>query len=399
MTDATARSPSAPLALPREHLPRGEDFLMWPPCLQSHGYRNVDRLFATRAFRCSPEPRELPRAAEIDPAIEVDGRARSVAEYMDRHYVAGLLVLKHGHIVLERYGLGLRAPDRWSTMSTVKSMTALLAGAAVQDGHIESLDTEVQHLLPRMAGSAYDGVSIRHLLTMSSGVRWSEDYGDRHSDVNRYSKSLADRVPGGVLAQLQALPRAHAPGSVWAYNTGDTYLLGALIAAATGSTLAAYMERTIWQPAGMEFDGYYTLESAEGQEIGGSRAGMALRDIARIAQVVLDDGVIAGRRRLPEGWIAECARPAFVLDGPRTSPQRRALGVTGYGLSWWLRDDGTLLALGHAGQRILIDRGAGLALVQLAVYPEPRYASPAESDHDAELASMWSAVRAATGAW
>ncbi|OZI58829.1 serine hydrolase domain-containing protein [Bordetella genomosp. 1] len=389
---------SPPLAEPVEHLPRGEDFLLWPPCLQSYGYRIVDRLFATRTIRRGESPRPLPRAPAIDVRYTFAGESRDVGELMDRNNVAGLIAIHRGHIVLERYGLGFRPHERWSTMSTVKSMTAMLTGAALHDGAIASLDDPVTKYVPALAGCAYDAVTIRHLLTMSSGIAWEENYTDKRSHVNRYSKSLADKVPGGVLTLLRACHRAHAAGQVWHYNTGDTYLLGAVLSAATGGTLADYMSQRIWQPCGMEFDAFYTLESDAGQEIGGSRAGMTLRDIGRFAQFVLDDGVVAGRRILPQGWVAQSGTAAFEIPADLHTAHRQALGLTAYGYSWWLRDDGAMMAMGHSGQRIFIDTAAQLAVVQLAAYPEPRYVSANEPDRDAELNAFILALREGSGA-
>jgi CubicO group peptidase (beta-lactamase class C family) len=397
MREPNSNPPVQGMALPRQHLPDGDDFLMWPPCLQSYGYRNVDRLFATRTIR-SGSPRELPRGREVQVQVPVDGQALSLAQFMDRNNVAGLLAIRDGSVVLERYGLGLQAEERWSTMSTVKSMTAMLVGTAVGDGAITSIDDSVARYLPQLQGSAYEGVTVRHLMTMSSGIQWSEDYGDRESDVNRYSRSLAARTPGGVLQIMHGLQRSESPGTTWRYNTGDTYLLGALVCAATGQSLAECMSKRIWQPCGMEFDGYYTLECEEGTEIGGSRAGMALRDIGRFARLVMNDGVTdEGQRLLPAGWVDAAATPAFPLpDESQRSPHRRALGLVAYGYSWWLDNDGGMWALGHCGQRIYIHRRERLALVQLAVYPEPRYASAHEPDRDAQLASFIRALRRAS---
>jgi len=145
----------------------------------------------------------------------------------------------------------------------------------------------------------------------------------------------------------------------------------------------------------MEFDGFYTLESDGGQEIGGSRAGMSLRDIGRFAKLVLDDGAVDGKRILPEGWCTEAGAAAFHIPEEYQVAHRKALGLTGYGYSWWLRSDGSMLAMGHSGQRIFIDRRAELAVIQLAVYPEPRYASPNEPNRDAELNAFIDAVRTA----
>ncbi len=214
--------------------------------------------------------------------------------YMDRANVAGLLVIRHEKIVLERYSLGLEENVRWSSMSMIKSLTATLVGAALQQGAIASLDDAVSKYIPALRGCAYDAVTIRNLITMSSGVRWNEDYTDRNSDVNRYSKSLGDKIPGGVLALMRSLKAEHRPGSQFNYNTGDTYVLGSLISAATGKTLADYMSEMIWSRLGMEFDAFYTLESEAGQEIGGSRAGIALRDFGRFGVFLLRNGVIDG---------------------------------------------------------------------------------------------------------
>jgi CubicO group peptidase (beta-lactamase class C family) len=380
---------STPKALsqPRRHLPRGEDFLLYPPTIQPYAYRIVDQLFAHRVIARGAAPRALPRGEEIAPRYVADGCEHDVASFMDRNAIAGLLVIRHGKVVLERYGLGLQEHDRWSTMSTVKSMTAMLVGAAIRDGAIASIDDPLTRYLPDLRGSAYEGVTLRHVMTMSSGVRWNEDYADRGSDVNRYSKSLADKVPGGVLRLMASLPRAHPPGTTFLYNSGDTYLLGAALTRAIGKPLADYMSEKIWRPAGMECDAFYTLESDGGQEIGGSRAGVMLRDFGRFALFVLNDGVIDGVRVLPEGWVEAAATPAFTLA---TS---LIVDITHYGYSWWL-GEGVMAALGHAGQRIDIFRDEGLIVVTLGAFPEPAYAPPGEHNRRNEVVAFTRAVRA-----
>lgn len=362
-------------ALPRQHLPAGGEFLLLPPTQQPHAYANVDRMFATRRIARGAAARPLPRGPEVAPRYIADGAERGVDDYLERACVAGLLAIKSGRIVLERYALGLREETRWSTMSMVKSLTSTLVGAALRDGAVGSLDDAVSAYLPALRGSAYDAVAVRHLLTMSSGLRWSEDYTDRDSDVNRYSRSLGDKVPGGVLALLRALPAEHPPGQRFQYNTGDTYVLGCLLSAAVGESLASYMSRKVWMPQGMEFDAFYTLDSEGGQEIGGSRAGMALRDLGRFGQFLLGggDGV------LPQGWLAEAARPAFALE-----PAQNSFGATGYGYSWWLEQSGLLAAVGFAGQSLCLDPAEALVVVTLSCRPQPPYAGAYPVDMKAE---------------
>ncbi|WP_419899453.1 serine hydrolase domain-containing protein [Roseomonas sp. USHLN139] len=372
-------------AKPQFHIPAGGEFLLLPPTQQAFAYRNVDRMFATRAVTRGPAVRELPRGPEVAPRYSVDGVEHGVDEYIDRACIAGLLAIKSGRIVLERYALGLEESTRWSTMSMVKSLTSTLVGAALRDGAIGSLDDKVSFYVPAVRGSAYDAVAVRDLLTMSSGVAWSEDYTDRHSHVNRYSRSLGDKVPGGVLKLLGELRPEHVPGTRFLYNTGDTYLLGCLLSAATGSTIADYMTRRVWAPQGMEFDAFYTLESEGGQEIGGSRAGMALRDLGRFGLFLLE----GGHGMLPEGWLQEASRPAFTLN-----PAENSFGATGYGYSWWLQE-GVMAAVGFAGQSLCLDPAEELVVVTLSARPQPPYAAAYPIDMKAERAAFHAALTAA----
>lgn len=374
-------------ALAARHLPAGEEFLLLPPTQQPVAYANVDAIFATRVIRRGASPRVLPRGPEIAPRYRVGAAEFGLEDFLNRTQVAGLLVLRDGAIRLERYGLGLTEATRWTTMSTVKSLTAMLVGVALAEGRIGSLDEAVSAHLPALRGSAYDAVTIRHLLTMSSGVRWSEDYTDRQSEVNRYSKSLGDKVPGGVLALMRSLPSETAPGSRFAYCTGDTYVLGCLVSAVMGEGLAATMARSIWGPAGMEFDAFYTLESEGGQEIGGSRAGLALRDFGRFGQFVLEDGVAGDRRVLPEGWVAEAGRRHFALD-----PAANSYGADGYGFSWWIDPDGSMAAVGFAGQSIYVNRAVRTVIITLSCWPQPPFAAAYRTDFRSERRAFQAGV-------
>ncbi|WP_028796107.1 serine hydrolase domain-containing protein [Thalassobaculum salexigens] len=383
-----------PAAGPRPHLPPAAEFLYWPPQSQAYGYRIVDRLFHSRTVPAGGAGSAMPYGPELDLRYVSGGIERGIDAFMDHNVVAGLLVLKAGRIVLERYGLGLRDHDRWSTMSTVKSITAMLVGACIRDGVIECLDDPVERYLPAIGGSGYEGVTLRHLLTMSSGLAWSEAYADPASDVNRYSRCLAEGTPDGVITLLRGLRRTCPPGTRWAYNTGDTYLLGRVLVAALGGPLADYLSQTIWKPAGMEFDAFYTLDMPGGNEIGGSRAGMALRDFGRVGQVVLDDGVIGGRRVLPEGWVDEALSPVF-LFGPRDQDfgSIRSSRLKGYGYSWWIGEDGSAQAHGFAGQRIFLDRAERLAIVTLSAFPQLPHVPAPVPDRHGELRLFTDAVR------
>ena len=378
---------SGTIAQPRHSLPRGEDFLLLSPTWQAYAYRNVDGMFATRTISRGTDVHPLVRGAEIAPEYEMGGERRGLDDYIQRANVAGLLVLQGDTIRLERYALGLEEHLRWSSMSMIKSLTSTLVGAALQDGSIASLDDAVSRYLPALAGSAYDAVTVRSLMTMSSGVEWNEDYTDRNSHVNRYSKSLGDKVPGGVLALMRGARALHPPGTQFNYNTGDTYVLGALLSAATGRTLADYMSEKVWSRFGMEFDAFYTLESEGGQEIGGSRAGMALRDFGRFGRFLLKGGVIGDERVLPEGWLDAAGARAFGLD-----PAENNYGADGYGYSWWIDPDGAMVAVGFAGQTLYVNRKADVVIVTLSCHPQPPFAASYGVDFKAERFAFKDAV-------
>lgn len=377
------------LAYPKQHLPAGEEFLLLSPTEQATAYRNVDRMFATRRIRRGAKILELKRGFEIAPRYRADNATHTVRSYMDRARVAGLLVIKDEEIVLERYGLGLEEGMRWSTMSMIKSLTSTLVGVALGQGAIANLDEPVSTYLPALRASAYDKVSISHLLTMSSGVLWNEDYTNRDSDVNRYSKSLGDKTPGGVLALMRSLKSEHPPGRHFNYNSGDTYVLGSLISAATGRSLADYMSDNIWSPLGMEFDAFYALESEGGQEIGGSRGGIALRDFGRFGVFLLRNGAIDGAPVLPRDWVENAGRRAFVLD-----PADNSYGANGYGYSWWIDPDDSMVALGFAGQSLYVNRRSNAVIVTLSCQPQPPYSAAYAVDFKSEYHAFKEAVLA-----
>src|SRR6185436_14134616 len=188
--------------------------------------------------------------------------------FFDAQRVAGLLVIQDGHIRLERYGLGYDSTKRWTSQSVSKSITSTLVGAALKDGYIKSLDDPVSRYVAGLRGSAYDSVTIRQLLTMTSGVRWTEVYTDTTTDTWRF---YSERAPPGMtrtVSYMRKLPREAPPGTKWVYKTGETHLLGVLVAAATGQSLADYLSATIWQPYGMERAASWSTDRSR-HELGG----------------------------------------------------------------------------------------------------------------------------------
>lgn len=278
---------------------------------------------------------------------------------MARQRTAGLVIVQDGKLRLERYGLGFDGQGRWTSFSVAKSFTSTLVGAAVQDGAIRSLDDKVSQYIPGLKGSAYDDVSVRQLLTMSSGVRWNEDYEDPRSDVAEFNRAKPEEGLDATVSYMRKLPRAHPPGEVWHYNTGETNLIGVLVSSATGKTLSAYLQEKVWQPAGMEGQATWLLGKS-GHEIGGCCLQAATRDYARFGLFVLTGGKARdGRRMVPDDWFSQATTRQKDIGRPGR----------GYGFQWWTYDDGTFAAQGIFGQGIFIDPKRKLVIASNADWP------------------------------
>lgn len=329
---------------------------------QAATFRNQDLARPVRAIRAGRQPRPLPPHARSLAGMTFKSGDRTVGidDYMTRRRTTGLLVLKKGEVALERYGLGNGPESRWTSFSTAKSMTSTLAGAALHDGAIRSLDDTVSRYLPRMAGTAYQDVTVRNLLRMASGVAWTEDYDPTgKSDIAALGAALATRRPGAVLDLMASRPRAAPQGSVFNYSTGESCLLGAVVSAATGRPLADYYAEKVWGPAGMEADGYWQLESPGGLDLGGMGVSARLRDFGRFGQFILEDGEAGGQRLLPQGWRDLAGQP----DAESTGFGKLEKGYPlGYGYQWWVlprkagsAHDGAFTAQGIFGQFVYVN--------------------------------------------
>jgi len=313
----------------------------------------------------------LPRAARPLTAVKFQsrGRAWDLDDYLAVNRVAGLLVLKDGQIALELYQYGNTPRTRWMSMSIAKSITSTLIGAAIQQGKIGSIDDGVTKYLPALAGSAYDGVSIRDILLMASGVKWNEAYTDPASDRRRLLEAQIAQRPGAAMALMAALPRAAAPGTVNNYNTGETLVAGEIVRAATGMPLSQYLSERIWRKVGMEADANWWLDAPGGIEIAGSGLSATLRDYGRFGLFFMGGGVAGGEQILPPGWTVEAGTPKTLKDG-------RPLD---YGYFWWpavatsaTRDpEGAFLGEGIFGQFLYLNPRERVVIVAWSARSKP----------------------------
>lgn len=336
--------------------PTNTDVLFWSDEQRSAGFRMLDRLgwlVGSRSIAAGNDPLPLPPGEDLAPYIAMD-----IDAFMDSQRSAAIVVVQDGELVLERYGLGFGPEGRWTSFSVAKSLTSTLVGAAMQDGAIRSLEDPVSRYIPDLAGSVYDDVTIRQLLTMSSGVRWNEDYSDPQSDVALFNAHEPEEGMDATVSYMRGLEREAPAGQKWVYKTGETNLIGILVSEATGKPLADYLSEKVWQPFGMEADATWLLNST-GNEISGCCIQARTRDMARFGMFVLADGVADGERIVPEGWFGEATATHFATNRPRRS----------YGFQWWTYDDGSFAAGGIFGQGIFIDPARNLVIATNANWP------------------------------
>ncbi|MCD6673802.1 MAG: beta-lactamase family protein [Burkholderiaceae bacterium] len=331
--------------------PTNRDLLFWTQPQRDAAFRALDRLPVLAKARDVPAADKvlpLPPGPPLKLALDVD-------DYMAAQRSAALLIVHDGKLRLERYGLDFDARGRWTSFSVAKSITSVLVGAALRDGFIRSMDDKVSDYIPEMKGSAYDEVSIRQLLTMTSGVRWNEDYADPESDVARFNNHKPEDGVDALVSYLRRLPREVPAGTRWHYSTGETNLVGILLGRAIGKPLADYLSEKIWKPAGMEQKATWIL-SRTGNEISGCCIQAAARDYARFGLFVLNGARVDGRSIVPDGWLAEATTARTEIDVPER----------GYGYQWWTYADGSYAARGIFGQGIFIDPKRRIVIVSNA---------------------------------
>ena len=334
-----------------------EDVLFWSQAERSARFSRMYEIFPADRVAHGTHVHDLPQGRALTPRWP--DRSTTLARYMSQHHLAGVMVLQHGRVRLQRHAPGFGPQQRWTSFSVAKSVTSTLLGIALRQGHIHSLDDTLETYIPQLRGSAYATVTVEQLLTMTSGVRWNEDYADAHSDVAQMYRGACENAQPHVLSYLAKRPRAWPAGTHWNYNTAETDLLGILVQRATGRSLADYLSQTIWKPYGMASDAYWIKDECDGSNTGGSGLSATLADYARIGQFMLDGGRVDGQPIIAEAW----------MQGAVHRQQDVASPGRGYGYLWWTDADGSYAAIGIFGQMVYVDPARQLVIVQVGAWP------------------------------
>lgn len=326
-------------------------------------FSNMEKVFWPRTVKTAPGT-PLP-AHEPVPAITYtyDNQRLSVDDLLARQRITGLLILKDGKVVLERYQYDRTAAHRLASFSMAKTVTALLVGIAQREGHIASLDDTAEKYAPELKGSAWAPVTIRNLLRMSSGVKWNDKVmpGVATDGATLAAESFYQRGRGGVSAVSWVKESERPQGTAFNYNSAETFVLGVVLRGAIKRDLAAYLSEKIWQPMGAESDASWLVDRS-GLEAGNCCINATLRDYGRLGMLLAADGMWNGRELVPR---------EFVLDAtdPQRQPDyllpRKATPYFGYGYQAWLYPyrTRTFQARGLFGQELIVQPESKIVVV------------------------------------
>ena len=345
--------------------------------------------FVKRGEAVSP----LPKAIQ-PPEVKYRYRngAYTLDDYLERRRVTGLLILKNGEIVAERYRYGRTPEARFLSFSMAKSVTSLLIGMALEKGVIGSLDDPAAQYVKDLAGSAYGATSIRHLLRMSSGITFTERY-DGQDDVSKLSYSFATGSPS-VVNVLRSFSQRHSPsGEKFVYASAETEVLGRVLTGATGRSMADLTAEWLWQPLGAESDAFW-CHGRDRQEAAYFCFNATLRDWGRLGVLMANEGKVGQRQIISADYLREATD---IAKQPPAFAPYKATPYFGYGYQFWLHPfkERSFAFQGVHGQSVFVQPASGIVMVQTAVYDKASGAQDPEPH--AERSALWLGVLQSLG--
>jgi len=322
---------------------------------------HYDEIAPARVVKSAGQPRTF-RHVTKEPAIRYANG--NVDTFLAANRNTGLLILKGDTLLVERYQYDRRPENRFQSYSMAKTVVAMLVGIAISEGKIKSVDDLAQQYVPELKGHPYGETKLKDLLTMSSGVAFSERY-DGKDDITTLARAtLMQQGPGGVNAVLPFANRERPAGTRFSYASAETEVLSLVLHNATGKRLADYLSEKIWIPMGAEADATWLID-AGGNELGYMGLNATLRDWARLGMLMASGGAIDGRQIVPAAWVKEMttAQSPHLQRGTATR-------YNGYGYQTWLigNTEHAFALFGVRGQSVFVDPDTKLVIVHTAVF-------------------------------
>ena len=328
-----------------------------------HNFLHMEDYVETRSLIKSTNPFTIPKniSFELPETFESRGKTFSVKEYIDYTRTTGFMIIHKDSIVYEYYGNGMKENSTHISWSVAKSFVSALVGIALEEKLFDSIQDPITKYLPQFKGTGYDGVTIKDILQMSTGVGFNEDYRDFHSDINRFGRFFA---LGKSFEKFSlTLDREKEPGTFNHYVSINTQVLGMLITKVSGKTLTAFMQEKLWDPIGMQDNAHWIIDN-EGMEMALGGLNASLRDYAKLGLLFLHKGNWMGTQIVPESWVTKSVTP----DEPHLQPGEHELSTSifGYGYQWWIPEvpKGDFFAAGIYNQYIYVQPSKDLIIVK-----------------------------------
>lgn len=303
-------------------------------------------------FHFSDSEREnaiLPICNKIIAANTQGGKADNIDEFLEHNQTVAFLVIKNDQVLSERYYNGYSRTSICTSFSTVKSFVSALVGIALHEKLIAGLEDALPKYIPELTASYWSTITIRHLVSMSSGLKYNAGQFFPWSDEPRTYYALDLRSLAAKASRLES------PGQHFHYNNYNLILLGIILERVTGGHVAAYLQEKIWEPLGMEFPASWSLDShRSGMEKMESGLNARAIDFAKFGRLYLRQGDWGGKQIVPESWVAESTT---------IEPDAK---WTNYKYLWWIprSGNGRFMAVGNLGQFIFVAPDKGCLILR-----------------------------------
>ena len=336
-----------------------------------YNFSHMDEALFSSDLHRSGEEQEWDIDLQPLPVTYIDrGKEKNTAAMLEELQTTALVVVKDGIIISEGYYKGTDKDDLRISWSMSKSFVSALTGLALESGEIESIDDPVTKYTPMLKGSAYDGVPLRDVLNMASGIEFDENYLDPGSDINQMGTVLA---LGGSLDEFAAeqINIARPPGTAWQYCSIDTHVVSMVLRAATGKTLQEYFVEKLWSKIGASADAKYTTDG-KGNAFALGGLNMRTRDYALFGELIRNKGKRGDIQIIPAAWVEQSTSLSAPTGESRATTKTEDGSVFGYGYQWWLppKADDEFFAVGVYGQYIYINPKARIVIVKNAAHRE-----------------------------
>jgi len=349
------------------------------PPFNRWAFRHIRELIPSQPIPAG-QPAPLPaggRSLGNPPVVRLDGSTATVEDVLADTYTDAFVVMHDGQVVAERYYAGMTAGTSHLIMSVSKSVLSCVAGALVHRGLLD-LQAPVTSYVPEVSDSGYAGARIRDLLDMRTGVAFRETYTALDAEVRVMERSMGWRPaqpgdPAGAYPYLAMLGSAGPHGGEFSYRSADSDMLGWACERVSGVRMADLISALVWQPIGAERDAEITCDPL-GSAIPDGGISATARDLARFAQILVDDGVAQGRAVVPQAWLADVRHPEpGVREAFARTDNEYVLPGGWYRSQFWVipgPGGPVLVCLGIHGQLIYADRATRTAVVKLSSWPD-----------------------------